>query len=204
MIVATTQGYERTGKTTAKKGAALTVTKLENGAYRIPCILSYPYLFTPQPNKNGDPKYSMNGIVPKTVDLSLLEEGIEDAIKDKWGNKNPGKLRMPIRDGEEYSDKAGYGPDVVFFSARNERRPFVVDRAREDIDDKDELYPGCKVLAVVRPFAYDNESKGVGLSLQGIIKVGEGERLGAAPMKADDAMGDLSAADFPDDDEIPF
>lgn len=189
---------------TSAPNALSTVTRLENGAYRIPCILSYPYLFTPQAQKKGEPKFTMNGIVPKTVDLSALEEGIEEAIKAKWGNKNPGRLRMPIRDGSEYSDKEGYGDDVVFFSARNERRPFVVDKGRQDIDDKDEVYPGCKVLAVVRPFAYDNESKGVGLSLQGIIKIGEGDRLGGAPMTADDAMSGLSATDFPDDDEIPF
>jgi hypothetical protein len=189
----------------SQKGkGALKAVRLDNGAFRIPGILSYPYLFSPQKSDKGDPKYSMNLIVPKTVDLSELEDAIDAAKVEKWGKNTPKKLREPIRDGSEYDDKAGYDDKVIFFTARNERKPFVVDKNRNDIDDKDEIYPGCKVLAVVRPYAYDNESRGIGMSLQGIIKVGDGERLGAAPMTADDAMEGLDAEDFPDDDEIPF
>lgn len=178
----------------AKKMAA---TKLANGNFRIPAILSFPHLFKPQAGQNGgEPKYGAAFIVSKDVDLSELEAAMESAKVDKWGSSVPRKLRMPIHDGSENDHYEGYDDTVVYFNARNGRRPYLVDIKKQDIDDPEEIYPGAKVLAVVRPFAYDNETKGVALSLQGVVKIGDGEQLGGKSSTPDDDLGDMGEEDF--------
>lgn len=185
-----------------KSNPMMELTRLRNGYLRVPCILSYPNLHRAVKQKSSDDmKYSMAAIIPKDIDISELEDQIEEQIKEKWGKNRPRKLTELIRDGSEYEGQEGYGDDVVFFNARNTRRPFVRDMMGDDITDPEETYPGCRGLLVFDTYPYDMEgNRGVGASLQGFIKVAEGDRLGgAAPMDPDEAMEDLSEEFDPDE-----
>ncbi len=136
--------------------------------------------------------------------MSELDDAIEAAIERKWKGDPPKRLKHPIRDGEEYDDKEGYDDTVVFFNARNTRKPYVRDIDGEEIVDPDECYPGCKGFVVFEPYGYDVEgSRGIGMSLLGFIKVSEGERLGGrAPNDPEEDMRDLD--DDIDPDDFPF
>ena len=188
-----------------QKSSAMRLTRLRGGSFRCPCILSFPNLHRAVSGKDGEtPKYTMAAIIPKDIDLSELEDAIEDCIKEKWADKRPKKLQLPIRDGEEYEEKEGYDDTVVFFNARNTRRPYVKDMAGENIEDPEETYPGCRGFVIFDPYAYDTDgNRGVGMSLKGFVKAAEGERLGgAAPNDPDEDMEDLDE-DF-DPEEFSF
>ena len=54
---------------------------------------------------DGDPKYSVSAIIPKsdTETIEKIKRAIEQAKKDsvsKWGGKVPVNLKLPLRDGD--------------------------------------------------------------------------------------------------------
>ena len=60
------------------------------------------------------------------------------------------------------------------------------------IEIEDELYSGCYVQAQLSLYVYNaNGNKGVGVGLEAVRKVAEGERLGGVTVKADDFDDDL-------------
>lgn len=184
------------------KNTFTAATKLANGNIRVPARLSFPHLFDPKVYDDGKKSYEAAFIVDKSVDLTVLEEAVEEAIAEKFPTGKPKKnFKDPIHDGEDNDNYDGYSDKVVYFNARNKKRPYVVDTNRQDIDDEEEVYPGCYVLAVVRPFAFDNQSKGVSMSLQGVVKLKDGERLGGGVSDPDDDLADLDDEDFGD---LPF
>jgi hypothetical protein len=142
------------------------------------CVISYPWVFTPGKDPNGELKYSACLIFPKGTTVAT----------ETWGSKTKQmlatkQLRWPLRDGAEKATM-GYGADKVFLSAKSTRQPGVVSKyAGQDgkplaITDPDELYPGCKVRASLIPFAYDvNGNRGVSFLLGNIQKLGDGPRL---------------------------
>ena len=85
----------------------------------------------------------------------------------------------PVRDGAEKEGQyAGYRKGVLFINPWSKARPGVVDAQRNEIMDLTTVYAGMYARASVRPFAYDSGSnKGVGLLLEAVQFVKDGERL---------------------------
>ena len=172
--------------------------------------LSYPHLDTPQkPQKATDKaKYSATLVFDPGADLSTLEAAVMAAGEEKWPGKftemvRIGAVRIPFR---KDAEAKGYTPGSIFTNARSEQKPGVVYRhAGADNkpaivpDDKirDAAYPGEKVRAQIRAFAYDNSgNRGVSFALNNVQIMGNGTapRLDNRQAATDAFDADLNAA----------
>lgn len=157
-------------------------TRVVTGTVR----LSYVKLFKAEPGPDGgEPKFSVQLLIPKTdnATCSALRAAINQAIADKWGAKPPKGLRDPLRDGDTdatHSQRAECrGHWVLNVSAKQDRRPGIVDADRNEILDPSQLYSGCYARAEINAFAYDSKgNKGTSFGINNVQKARkEGERL---------------------------
>ena len=175
--------------------------------------ISFPNLFEPKSFKNGEPKCSLTMLFPKTTDLAQpaqkgkdgkpigisLKHAVYNAAVEKWGPKEkwPEGLRLPFRDGNKKSELEGYA-DTIFCTASSKRRPGVVNPDRTKVINPEEVYAGCYCRAEVIAFAYDTAgNKGVGLSLQNVQKLRDGEEFSGRKKAEDvfDAVIEVGADD---------
>ena len=120
----------------------------ENKVIFGPCRLSYTHVFN-RYNPDGDQadgKYMTNVLIPKdekeTIEAinKAIAEAKKQAIVSKWGGKEPKKLDMPLRDGDEKDDENYEGH--LFVNAKSNTRPGIVDRKKVPIVDEEEVYSG--------------------------------------------------------------
>lgn len=165
---------------------------------------SYVNIFRSRSFREGqDAKYSICLLIPKkdTATLDKIQEAMDDAIEQgiasKWGGKKPKNIHLPLRDGdEERADEAPEYEGMMFLNANSTQKPGIIDKDRNEILDPDEVYSGCWGRASINFFPYDsNGNRGIGVGLNNIQKIKDGERLGAARASAEDDFAD----DFDDD-----
>ena len=159
-----------------------------------PLRLSYPKLFVPEENDQGVLKYGAAFLVPKsdTKTIAAINAAVEAAkvagVADKWKNKVPPNLKMPLRDGDTEKDAPEYAGHM-FFNANSNNKPIVLDRAKNKLDEDkfgDVIYAGCYVYGSFNAFAFEAKgNKGVALGLQGVMKWVDGERLAGGGSVAD-------------------
>lgn len=177
-----------------------------------PCRLSYTHLFTKYaPEGSTDEgKYMTNILVPKTEKetLKALKQAIERAktaaIASKWNGKEPKKIDMPLRDGDEKeNDPDGAYENHYYLNAKCNTRPGIVDKNKELITDEEEVYSGMWAVVSVTFYAYDvSGSKGVACGLNNVMKYKDDARLGGrVSAEADFADVDLSDGTGNDDDD---
>jgi len=122
-----------------------------------------------------------------------LEEKIETALENKF-DKTPKKWRNPVKDGDEMEDESFH--DHFFIEMKsNTRKPGVKvynpDGANEDVVDfGEEIYSGMLCVCTARTGGYDNVSKGVGVYLNNVLKIADGERIGGSTASAEDDFED--------------
>lgn len=153
--------------------------------------VSFPHVFTPQADQNGKQKYSLVMLFSKKEDLSKIKTAIKDAVAEKWGAKVPQNLRMPLRDGDakakENPELYGSYTGCYFIQASTVQQPGLVDESCEPIIDPREFYAGCYAHATITAYGYDrNGNKGVGIGLQNIQKVNDGDPLSGRSRAEDD------------------
>lgn len=171
-----------------------------------PCRLSYTHVFNKYvPDGETDGKYMTNVLIPKSEKetIKAIQQAIDAAKKSgivsKWGGKEPKKLEMPLRDGDEKEDGDEVYEDHFFVNAKSKTRPGVIDKHKSPIVDEDEIYSGVYAIVSVSFYAYDvNGNKGVACGLNNIMKFKDGERLGGRA-SADSDFADL---DMEDDDDL--
>ena len=176
----------------------------ENKVIFGPCRLSYTHVFN-RYNPDGDQadgKYMTNVLIPKdekeTIEAinKAIAEAKKQAIVSKWGGKEPKKLDMPLRDGDEKDDENYDGH--LFVNAKSNTRPGIVDRKKVPIVDEEEVYSGVWAVVSVTFFGYDkNGNKGVACGLNNIMKFKDDEHFGGR-VSAESDFGDV---DFGDDDD---
>lgn len=158
-------------------------------------------LLKPKRVGNSDPFYSVTCVLPKDHGFwATLEEQLNDCLKEKFG-KIPKKIRdWPIKDGNdtEYEDWQGckYMAPKRF---EDDGAPELIDRNREDIIDRSEIYSGMKCRISYRMSAWhhkDTNGYGVSIYLDNVQKLADGEPIGRVAPKAIDDF-----ADYVDDDE---
>lgn len=149
-----------------------------------PCVISYPYLFTPRlpqnPKPGDEPKYSAEFIVYQEMpEFNAIYQKLMTAANaasmeffkkpitaiEKQGIRNL-SVRMPDRQG-------------IFFSANSMKKPnLLVGNPAVPVTDPDTLYPGAIVYVNVKAAAYDVDGgKGVKFYLNSILKAADGPRL---------------------------
>ena len=163
---------------------------------------AYCFLTKPRKNKrNPDQEASFSVMLcfdKETVDegdlLKPLRRAILSLAKEKAGENakkllSKGRIANPIRDGAEITDKEGNEieefADCYVLTARRRAdlgAPGLVDAQVRPITDPTEIYSGMLCIASVNPFWYEVEGKrGIGIGLNNIQKVGDGERKGGKP-----------------------
>lgn len=172
--------------------------------------LSFPSLFKARTNEDGEnPKFGCAILIPKSdkATVKAIQAAIDAAAerdKGKWDGKIPKNLRSPLRDGDEERD-LDENPEyegMYFMNVKSNRRPGVVNRKMEPLDEED-VYAGMYVRVAIDAFGYNfNGNKGISFGLGHVLKWKDGEPLGAAPQSAEDAFGDLADLAEDDDDEL--
>ena len=167
---------------------------------------SYVNIFRSRAFREGqDAKYSICLLIPKKDKATLakikkaIDDAIEEGISSRWGGKRPKTLHLPLRDGdEERADEAPEYEGMYFLNANSNQKPGIVDKDLNEILDPDEVYSGCWGRASINFYAFNtNGNKGVGVGLNNIQKLKDGERLGGARASAESDFGD----DFEDDED---
>lgn len=160
---------------------------------------SYVNIFRSRAFREGqDAKFSICLLIPKEDKAGLakiqraIDEAVQEGISSKWGGKQPKNLHLPLRDGDlERADEAPEYEGMMFLNANSNSKPGIVDKDLNEILDPDEVYSGCWGRASINFFPYDsNGNRGVGVGLNNIQKLKDGERLGAARANAEDDFGD--------------
>lgn len=147
--------------------------------------LSYPSLFKPTGFEGQEPKYSITMLFDDKADLSELKAAAQAAVKEKWGDKIPPKLKSPFRDGDEALDKSGEIRDgyegCTYVRASSSKPVGVVGPdPTVPLTSEADIFAGCYCQAVVTPFTYDvNGNRGVSFALQAVQLHRKGEPFGS-------------------------
>lgn len=179
--------------------ATAPTTKVVTGKVR----LSYLHVFKAVAIEEGsEPKFSASIIIPKSdkETIAKIQKAIEVAKvagKDKLAGK--GKLKLPLRDGdEEREDDEAYA-GCYFLSASSKTKPGIVDKNLDPIMEQDDIYSGCYGRVSINFYAFNTAgNKGIGCGLNNIQKLADGEPLGSGRSKPEDDFSD--SGDFDDDD----
>lgn len=162
-----------------------------------PAILSFPHLAAPHKFKEDQKaNYSCNLIFKGGEGLGDTQKLVDELAAEHPQRANK-KFKFPFRDGGEMTDYEGYEEGDIFIALRKD--PQYGQPALVGIDGKRLLdasgkpnalafYAGCLVKAAVRLYNYSNTNIGVGLSLEALQFVGDGEPLGYAPIDGDDVF----------------
>lgn len=168
-----------------------------------PVRLSYTHLFQKYtPEGGGEGKYMTNALIPKSEKKTVkaIEEAIENARKaaivSKWGGKEPKKLDLPLRDGDDKDDELYEGH--YYLNAKCNTRPGVVDKKKSPIVDEEEIYSGVWAYLSVTFYGYDvNGNRGIACGLNNVMKFKDDAHLGGRAS----AENDFDGIDFADDDD---
>ena len=181
-----------------------------------PVRLSYAFVWTPKPAKDGDKsKYSASLIISKDDEKTIraIKETIKRAMKspkviEKVGaaNIHSKRLRIPLRDGDtDRDDDAAYA-NSYFVNAGSYTPPKIFDRHGKVFIDKSEVYSGCYVRAIIDFYGYNIKGNvGIAAGLIALQKWKDGDALGGVSVSAsdfDDGFSDGSSADESADDDI--
>ncbi|MGN7457871.1 DUF2815 family protein [Paenibacillus pasadenensis] len=186
-------------------------TKMVTGKVR----LSYANIWEPKENESGQLKYSCALLIPKSDKETLRKiKAIIDALKVEAAAKYKGKLptnfKLPLHDGdEEKPDDENYAGHY-YLNAYANTKPGIAKPAGKDsvgntkfveITDTTEVYSGCYARVSLNFYTYDNKSKGIGVGLNNIVKVQDGESLAGRSSVNEDFAGEEFDDDFGGDDD---
>ncbi len=170
------------------------------------CRASYANLNEPKSINGSKPKYSVSIIIPKsdTVTLGKIKGAIQAAYAEGESKlKGSGKtvpllatLKTPLRDGDaERPDDEAY-KNAYFINANSDTAPGMVDRDRNPIMERSEIYSGIYARFSVNFYAFNsNGNRGIACGLNNVQKLSDGTPLGGKS-RAEDDFGD----DYDDDD----
>ena len=165
------------------------------------CRASYANLNEPKSINGGKAKYSVSIIVPKsdTVTIGKIKNAIQAAYTEGESKlKGNGKtapplatLKTPLRDGDtERPDDEAYA-NAYFVNANSDTAPGIVDRDRNPIMDRSEIYSGIYARFSINFYAFNtNGNKGIACGLNNVQKLSDGMPLGGKSKPEDDFASD--------------
>jgi len=169
------------------------MSKLYTPKFRV----SFPNVFEPRAAVDGGKaKYSLTMLFepaeimkdPEQAKLwTALLGAVKAAAREEWGDKIPGNLKSPFRDGKEKAEYDGYGDGIIFASASSLKKPGLVDRNNARILSEEDFYAGCYARATVNTFAWKYMGKcGISFGLRNIQKVDDGDIFGGRTQPEED------------------
>ena len=171
---------------------------------------SYANVWEPKSINGGTAKYSVSLIIPKsdTKTVAKIKAAIEAAYQEGQAKlKGNGRsvppltaIKNPLRDGDvERPDDPAYA-NAYFVNANSATAPGIVDADRNPVLTRSEVYSGVYGRASINFYAFNsNGNRGVGVGLNNIQKLSDGERLGAARASAE---SDFGGEDFEDEEDF--
>lgn len=172
-----------------------------------PVRLSYPRLFEPASRDDGDKKYSVLLLIPKTDKKTLRaikkaqEEALEIGKNTKFNGKIPKGLKYTLHDGDDSDDPDQHGFMTMSVSSSESYPPGLVDRRGNKLLDRSEIYPGVWAVVSITAFAYNsNGNRGITFGLNHVMKWKDDESF-TGSSRAEDDFADLIDGDFDDDEE---
>jgi hypothetical protein len=140
-------------------------------------------------------------LLPKT-DLTTkanidaaINAAIELGISSKWNGARPAKINLSIHDGDGARPNGeAFGPECKghwVFTASSKLAPEIVQYpSLERILSESEIYSGMYALVSLNFFPYAaSGNKGIGVGLNNVAKVADGEPLGGRTTAANDFGG---------------
>lgn len=168
--------------------------------------LAFVNLFSPRVNDDGTQgKYDVCILIDKEDKdtIKAINKAVENAqakgVKEKWAGKLPKKLTLPLHDCDDREDDQYGGFDnVMYLNAKSKSRPAIVDKKLNRILDEEELYSGCYAICAISFYPYAaSANNGVGVAIDNVMKIADGEHLAGKPA----AESDFEGMNFDDDDE---
>ncbi len=158
---------------------------------------SYMAVFEPRKTPNGDEKYSVTLLIPKSdVDtyqriVNAINQCLQENLADKFKGVMPANPNLPIYDGDGLRQSGEpFGTECKghwVINAKSNSAPEIVDSNGNPIISKTEIYSGCYGRASIRFYAYNqNGNKGVGCGLGNIQKLEDGQPLDGRTTAAED------------------
>jgi len=165
-------------------------TKVVTGLVR----LSYLKVWQPEVDDDGKKFFKACLLIPKKdkATVKKIEEATQAAIAAKWPGKPPKGVKLPMRDGDEDKDAPEF-EGMFFLNCKSAKKPGLLNAAREEILDEDEVYSGAWGKVSINFYAYERpDGKGIAVGLNAIQKLKDDENLGG---------GGWSVDDFEDEDD---
>lgn len=115
-----------------------------------------------------------------------IEEGISKGLLTRADVKSP-KFWSPLRDGDEEKPDYDMYKNRWFLKSKSKFKPQVIDRSGKQLQSDEEFYSGCYGAASLNAFAYKKAGQmGVSTSLNNLIKLADGPRMGGAMNAVDE------------------
>ena len=170
---------------------------------------------------NGKDEFSTQILVPKddTDTINAIKAAAKEAIKAKWGDKVPAKIRNPLRDGDTEMKSDGVTPlgdeykGHWFMNVKATKKPGLIDAQGNELIGPDDIGSGDYGRVSANAYAYDQAgNRGVAFGLNNVLLLEKGTSLGGTRKSAFEDFGvangggaskPAAAADVSDDD-IPW
>lgn len=213
-----------TKKTTTKTSTKTSEKEFEKAFSEKPIITpivraSFPYVHKPDVGgKYSDNKYKLTHMLEKEREdeLKTLKQDCFKVAKKSWPNIKFNELEHPFKDGDESNDTNAHGH--IVFNAKSNRKPGVVGPTREPLDEDQEVYGGCYVRSSLVAHSYTRPTelivekngkrtkqketiRGVGLYLNNVQFVKDGERFGGGSSPTED-FDEIDPSEFEGDDDL--
>lgn len=145
----------------------------------------------------GDKKYNTAALIRKDdkETIAKIESAInflKDEAKKKYSGKLPAKFKLPLRDGDEEKPDDDSYAGCLFLNASSKNKPGIVGMERDsagklkEITDESQVYSGAYARLSLNFYLFDKKgNKGIGVGLNNVQKVKDGEPL-AGSSNADD------------------
>lgn len=160
-------------------------------------------LFTAKSFEGSKPAFASTFLIPPThpavVKLRALFVKLSN---EQWGVKGPAQLKaleatdkLCLHSGDTKS-YAGYAGNL-YVSARNQTKPRVVDRNRNDVSPESGIvYSGCRVIALLEIWTQDNKfGKRINATLRGVQFLTDDERFSGGGAASEDEFQTLDVAE---------
>ena len=162
--------------------------------------LSFTHLFEPYANNPGqEAKYSVTVLVPKSdiatkqrIDAAITAAK-QQGVSKCWNGVMPPVVATAVHDGDGVRPNGEpFGEECRghwVFTASSKQAPQVVDLNLNPIINQTDVYSGCYARVCVNFFPYNSNGKrGVGIGLNAVQKLEDGEPLGGR-ISAAEAFG---------------
>lgn len=158
---------------------------------------SYANVFEPRQTPNGDLKYSVTLLIPKSDTntyqriMNEINKTLEENLANTFKGVMPASPKIPIYDGDGVRPSGeAFGQECKghwVMTANSNSAPEVVDASCNPIISKNEFYSGCYGRVSLRFYAYNqNGNKGVGCGLGNVQKLEDGQPLDGRTTAVDD------------------